>query len=545
MKSRHTQITTLTIILGTVGVMIVVLPLLVLLTQALSSGIRSDCVGNHSSLPALNYLHILAWSTLTALVSATAATTLGVFVAIGARSSPRIWARIIDTGCIFPLVIPPFVQASAWRVAFGRAGIVDSITGITFSFTGFFSLVWVFTTSLFPLAYFGTRLALSRVSPALIDATRVMGGTTTRVLSTIILPPSLRAVPLEFGLIFVLVLSDPLVPTFVGTSIPSAAEHVWIHATAAGNISVAATLSVLMLLPTTLLLVGLLTLYRQAWHDPQFALFEHSYSRSRRHSLSVPAGIRIWPRTLPGLSLTLITLTMLATMLITGASETEGHINAVVIFNTIALALTALIGAGLLVIISLWLRTLLTRVQYLIDFLYFVILCLPGSTIGTGLALTYGARATDHGLFLPLSALDTSIPGSVLITVSYLTTATPLTYFAVRLFGPVITSRMVETARVLGASPWRIIVSVVLPHIRHSFAVATTIVTATSAIMVSPLMWVTSPDTPVIVPRLFTLLDHVDYASAFTLAIVTAAVILILLAGTLSTLRINPSGGRR
>lgn len=545
MKSRQTVIALLTLILCTAGIIIVGLPLTVLALEAFSAGPGLDSLGEYGSVPPLNYARILAWSTLTALVSAAVATLVGALAAVGARSSPRPWARIIDIGCIIPLIIPPFVQASAWRVAFGRSGLVEHATGLTLSFTAFFSLIWVFTTSLFPLAYFGTRLALSRISPSLIDATRVMGATTSNVLRTIVLPPILRAAPLEFALIFVLVLSDPLVPTFVGSTIPSAAEHVWIHATAAGNVSIAATLSLLMLLPSTVIVIGLLVLYRRARRDPHSAFSDRTFSNPRRYSVSIPAGIRIWPRSLPGLTLTLITFTMLATMMLTGARETEGNISAMVIFNTIALAIAALMGAGLLVTISLWLRALLSRTQYLVDILYFAVLSLPGSTIGTGLALTYGARATDHGLFLPLSTLDSSIPGSVLIAVSYLTTATPLTYFAVRLFGPVITSRAVETARVLGASPLRVIVSVVLPHLRHSFAVSTTIVTATSAVMVSPLMWVTSPDTPVIVPRLFTLLDHVDYASAFALALLTAAVILVLLTGTISTLRINPFGGRR
>lgn len=545
MKSRNTVIIVLTLILCTVGIVIVGLPLTVLAIEAFTPQAGLGSLTNPDAFPPLNYVRILAWSTFTALVSATTATLAGALAAVGARSSPRPWARIIDIGCIIPLVIPPFVQASAWRVAFGRSGIVEQVTGTTLSFTALFSLVWVFTTSLFPLAYFGTRLALSRISPSLIDATRVMGATTSNVLRTIVLPPILRAAPLEFALIFVLVLSDPLVPTFVGTSVPSAAEHVWIHATAAGNVSVAATLSLLMLIPASVIVIGLLVLYRPVWRDPHSALSDRSFSHPRRYSVSIPAGVSIWPRALPGLSLTLITLLMLITMMITGASETEGYISAIVIFNTIALAITALMGAGILVVISLWLRALLSRARHLVDITYFAVLSLPGSTLGTGLALTYGARATDHGLFLPLSTLDSSIPGSVLIAVSYLTTATPLTYFAVRLFGPVITSRVVETARVLGASPLRIIMSVVLPHIRHSFAVATTIVTATSAVMVSPLMWVTSPDTPVIVPRLFTLLDHVDYASAFALALLTAAVILVLLTGTISTLRMNPFGGRR
>lgn len=543
--SRRILITALALIHALAGMAIVGVPLLILFIESMTERSQPQAVGTTYAPSPTIYAWILGWSTLIAGVSAGLATVIGALAAVGSRSSPRRIARLIDIGCLIPIVFPPFVHAAVWRAGFARAGWFCLFSDLIDNFSGFTPTVWVFATSLFPLSYFVTRLAFSRINPSVIDASRVAGLKGVRLFRLVALPHLYRALPMSFAVIFVLVLSDPLVPTFVGGDVPSAAEQVWVHATAAGSIPIAATLSLLMLIPTsivTLILIGFyLFLWRTTTPDSP-----SSASVSRRYSVSVPVGIRVWPRVLPGLFLTALALTGMTVMIVGAVTQRRPFIVHTNVFaNTLGLSVAALIIAAVFVGLSLWLRALLHRTRLLIDLLYLAVLVIPGATLGTGLALTYGIRAADHWLPFPLVDIHTALPGSVLITLSYLTIVTPLTYFAVRLWGPVITSRIYEAATVLGASPLRVIGSVVLPHLRHSLAVAVTIVTATSTVMVSPLMWVTSPDAAVIVPRLFTLLDHANYSQAFILALTMGALVMILLLATFSTLRLGHFGGRR
>lgn len=543
--SRRLLIAALSFIHVLAGIAIVGLPLLILFVESLTERSQPQVVGTTYALSTATYAWILGWSTLIASISASLATGIGAMAAVGARSSPRRIARFIDIGCLIPIVFPPFVHAAAWRAGFARAGWFSPLTSIIDNFSGFTPTIWVFTTSLFPLSYFVTRLAFARINPSVIDASRVAGLKGIRLFRLVAFPYLYRALPMSFAVTFVLVLSDPLVPTFVGGDVPSAAEQVWIHATAAGSIPIAATLSLLMLIPTSIITVILIGFYLPLWRSstpdsPTFA------SVSRRYSVSVPVGIRVWPRVLPGLFLVVVALTGSTIMMVGAVTQRRSSTQYTNVFaNTLGLSVAALIIAAIFVGFSLWLRALLHRTRLLIDLLYLAVLVIPGATLGTGLALTYGIRAADHWLPFPLVDIHTALPGSVLITLSYLTIVTPLTYFAVRLWGPAITSRIYEAATVLGASPLRVVGSVVLPHLRHSLAVAVTIVTATSTVMVSPLMWVTSPDAAVIVPRLFTLLDHANYSRAFLLALTMGALVMVLLLATFSTLRLGHFGGRR
>lgn len=87
-------------------------------------------------------------------------------------------------------------------------------------------------------------------------------------------------------------------------------------------------------------------------------------------------------------------------------------------------------------------------------------------------------------------------------------------------------------------------VTVIIPQIRHHATLTLTVVVASSSVMVAPLMWVTSPDTPVTVPRLFVLLDHAQYSVAFVISLACALVLMILLLVTRWTLGARRRGGR-
>lgn len=82
--------------------------------------------------------------------------------------------------------------------------------------------------------------------------------------------------------------------------------------------------------------------------------------------------------------------------------------------------------------------------------------------------------------------------------------------------------------------------------LRQSVAMSVTIVLAVSAVSVAPIMWVTSPSTPLLVPYLYRLIDHAQFGSAALLALTISAIILLLLfiSSLLLRIRTRSRGGR-
>ena len=118
---------------------------------------------------------------------------------------------------------------------------------------------------------------------------------------------------------------------------------------------------------------------------------------------------------------------------------------------------------------------------------------------------------------------------SLLTVAAYLTLSAPLTYVSVRAYGRVLPRQDFETALMLGASVARAARVSAQTWLRQSVAMSITIVLAVSAVSVAPIMWVTSPSTPLLVPYLYRLIDHAQFGSAVLLALTISAIILLLL----------------
>lgn len=553
-----------------------VIPLVFLVLHSVAS---SPVSGLH--IPVSDMWSGLAWSTLSASLVAACTTLLGSVAALLTMLVPRPVARLMDVIAILPVTLSPFVIASAFKTALGRGSWTSDVLGVQADFTGLAPMLLSFVVALIPFAYAIARVAFSRIDPGAIDAARVLGSHGFGLLRLAVLPRMRVVLPLSWMVVFVLAISDPVVPSLVGGRVPNAARMVWLQMTALGDIRFAAQVSLMMLVPTAawgllflpLLQPALLRRRRRsaasAEISPVFtpttspgAPHPHStlatspdetscalttspeaneapptsrttLTSSALYGPSLPVGSKSVSRSLLLAAIALLIAIPLVQILTNLSPQTTQNLRPV-IGTTLILALISVLAAAIIAAAGLWLYHRLGRSSW-IDALFGLAVAIPAATTGTGLATAYGPTSGLFGPIFTLAGASAPASGAIVIVMSYLTIAAPLTYFSARALTNLVPRISLEMAMVLGASPALALRAVALPWLRHVLTLSLAIVIAVSAVSVAPVMWVTSPATPLLVPHLFTLLDHASYPAAFTLALAGSLVVLVLVAVTFST----------
>ncbi|MDO4665900.1 MAG: hypothetical protein Q4A71_06860 [Actinomycetaceae bacterium] len=410
------------------------------------------------------------------LVAACAQVLLGF--SLGALLDRNYFRYVFDLAMIWPLTIPAFVHLSILRLAGIRLpGVWQSVLPLTIAG--------------FPIAYFAARFALRREQHRTREMCQLYMRTSA-AFYYIKIRPLMRICPQVMALAFVLTISDPLTPTLAGGKVPNGAKVTWIGTTVLHADNMVSQTALLLTIPS---LVFATILYK-----------------------STKTEIMLGGRGSEERDVTFAPSHLTAPLLVTGAIlllafTAFEHAGAVarsswgVIANTLWLVALAALAASGIALAGAWLRCAATDIAFL------ALLLTPGATLGAGFTMSYGSFAGGSPL---------------LIVFSYLTVSMPLTYLAA-----IVTrsSRFdsADTAIIQGMGRGRAVLLAVRPHVRTHATVAVAVVTAVSAVMVAPISWVTSPDSPIVVPRLFRLLDSSSYADAFSLAVTMSFLQIILL----------------
>ncbi|MDO5048409.1 MAG: ABC transporter permease subunit [Actinomycetaceae bacterium] len=507
-----------------------------LVYPALVLVVRSVSAGRASSVSVFSIWRAVFWSVLDSAVVASVAVLVAAVLAVVVRGLPLRLGRVFDVLLIAPATVSPFVVSSALSVGFGREGLWEM--GATSPFTGAVAVLGAFTVALGPFAYALLRISVSTVHPGLIDTYRVLGVSEWKILRNAAWPKVRRAIPIAWMVVFVLAISDPVVPSLLASPHPNAARSVWILATAVGDTTGAARLSVCLLVATFAVGGAAFLLSRPRGVLETFSM--HSQASSR-YSLSQPVGVPIAPRLLLVAFASIFTFLPFLLMLLT-ADEIRPESFAQLLSTALTIALLTIAGSVLIAGSGLWFKARRPH-SHAIDILFGLALVVPGASTGTGLSLAYG----------PSSPISTLIPApaqsagsTLLIVIAYLTLSAPLTYMSARVYGRVFPKRDFETSLMLGATPLRATLMAMQAWLRRSVVLSFTIVLAVSAVSVAPIMWVTSPTTPLLVPYLYQLLDRTQFQTAFALALTVSGATMVLIFISALMLRLKPIrvGGR-
>lgn len=502
-------------------------PSFILVINAVAS--KTNVMGGEVFIPVF-------WSVLDSSIVACIATVIAVVLTAVNRSLPRTISHIFDALILVPATFSPFVIGTALAHGVGRGSILDP--GVLPPFFGRAAVIITFTVALLPYAYALLRLSTLKVPLALIDICRVNGAGEWKIFRHTVWPRMKRGIPLAWLVVFILSISDPVVPSLLSYPYPNASRAVWTLTTALGDTGGAARISLALLLAT----LGLGAIAFRALESPDiFGAFRGVEPDNNRTSFSQPVGLALWPRVALMSALAIVTTAPVLFMIV--RAETNQISSYPTVISTALIISICTVAASIVIAGSgLWLKARRPS-HHMIDIVFGLALVVPGATTGSALGLAYGPSSY---LAANLSPLAQSVMASLLTVTAYLTVSAPLTYVSVRAYGRVLPRQDYETALMLGASVVRATRVSAQTWLRQSVAMSVTIVLAVSAVSVAPLMWVTSPSTPLLVPYLYRLIDHAEFGPAAILALTISAIILLLLLITSLLLRIRTSsqGGR-
>ncbi|WP_311589544.1 ABC transporter permease [Varibaculum massiliense] len=436
----------------------------------------------------------LRLSLLEAVGSAILATIWGSAAALGARVLPGRIRQVVEMLCLCPIAIPPFIVASALRSFAGSSAS---------NLTGPLPVIAVFSFSLAPLAYFSARSTLKTIRRDQLDQARILGLGHWDIFRLIIARPLFASIPLSLGVTFALAFSDPLVPDLVGGKTMNAAHSLWLRATGSFETAFLGHAS-LVLTGLSLCAAGILiALY--------FTTYRNFFPATLLGASNFPLGS---PRPLPLLGVGSYALSSagLILYLLFHASFSASKLQSVI--NT--WLLSALAAFLCLVVLAATRRLGATSRYMTIEALFIVILSLPGAAIGAGWMLL-----RQQGMSWPFSS------GGFLSLCSFLLIGMPVTYFLAARFRAVGPAEF-EAVRVLGVGRMQTALKILLPAVKRYFSLTLATVVAISTTLSAPLMWVAAPDTPVVVPQMFAMVDEANYAEAFGLSLAALVVSITL-----------------
>ncbi len=192
----------------------------------------------------------------TALLATLLALVFGTVLAAWRAHQRSSWLVVFDAACLLPLVLPPTVIGFLLLLLFGKRGPLGSFLEqvglpIVFSWPG--TVLAAFVVS-FPIVYLLARSAFLMIDPSLHDASRILGVSPFQRLLQIDIPITRAAIATAAVLAFARSLGEFGATLMLAGNIPGRTQTMPIaiySATESGNLSVAISLSVILIVLST------------------------------------------------------------------------------------------------------------------------------------------------------------------------------------------------------------------------------------------------------------------------------------------------------
>ena len=457
----------------------------------------------------------LLTSSAIALIATLATTALGTIGALAATRCGRMGVVTLDMMLLFQLTIPHPVIGAGWKVILGRTGVLP--WPLTDDFTGLTALTFTFITSFLPLAYFAQRTALALIDTREVNAARLGGAHGWSLFRLIYLPRLALFTPAICVFTFSAILSDPITPNIIAPRTPIVATTIWFSSHSYGNQGEEAWLALLLTLPI-LAAFGLAAAYyvqllRRMPGIIQLIRTTHRTPEpGREHAIGATTRTPQWILAC-GIAFSATFLT-----LATHRGITEGGQPPIgdAVMNTVGLSFIVLICSLPLSPTALAARATSGNHlgwigRRLIDATFALIATAPGATIGCGLRII----ATQPSLDSPANPAA----AFAAVVLACLPSSLAITYFLLVYIGPLMSQGEYRTALLQGVGPIRATTSIVLPRSAHLLILGFLAVFSNTTVLAVPLLWVSTPDTPLLILRLFMLLDAANYPAALSISI--------------------------
>lgn len=462
--------------------------------------------------------------------------------------------KIFHLICLLPVVSPPFAVATAIITLLGRRGIITyGLFGAQTNIYGLPGLTLVLVLSFFPVAYMTFKGMLENLDPALEEASENLGGSKWQTFWRVIVPMLVPGFAASFLLLFVEAIADLANPLVIGGDFTVLASRAFIAITGEYDTAAGSAYSLILLLPAVLVFV-----IQQYWVSRKSTVSVTGKPAGQRRLLTNPSG-RVPLLTFAGL-VAVVILGIYATVLIGAFVKILGVNNEFTLANfayvlsgignqaiidTTVLALIATPIAGLLGMVIAWLVVRkLRRGAAWLDFLGMLGLAVPGTVVGIGYAIAFNQPLIiGNRMFLPaLGGGAAILGGAVAIVMVYTIRSLPSGQrggiAALRQIDPSID----EASASLGATGVTTFRTITLPLIRPAFLSGLIYAFARSMTTLSPIIFITTPQTRIMTKQILAEVDAGRFGNAFAFCTLLLAIVVTVM-GLLSLIvRGNPAG---
>ena len=199
----------------------------------------------------LRYLKAMRNSLLMVLLSTSTATLFGFIFAYTVTRTEVPLRRFFKIISILPLFSPPFMVAFSYLMMFGRNGLITAhLFGMRISLLGWHGLWLSETIAFFPIAALVMEGVLRSIAPSLEYAGRNLGATGFKLFRTVTFPLARPGVAGAALLVSIQVLADFGNPIMIAGDFSVLATEAWMRIAGWGDVSGAAVLSSLLLVPS-------------------------------------------------------------------------------------------------------------------------------------------------------------------------------------------------------------------------------------------------------------------------------------------------------
>lgn len=447
--------------------------------------------------------------------------------------------RILHIISLVPLISPPFAFATAIIILFGRSGIITrDLLGLSPILYGFPGLVIVLTTSFFPVAYMNMLGMMRSLDPSLDEAASILGASKFKVFRKVTLPMLIPGIASSFLLLFVESIADLANPLVIGGDFTVLSSRAYIAINGDYDVAAGAAYSVVLLVP------GLLVFMLQRYWAQRRNIVSVTGKPSGRISPVESKPAKFALLTVPFTVSFLIVLVYI-TVIVGGFVKVLGVSNTLTmehfsyvfsgigneaIFKTTLLALIATPIAGILGMILAWLIVRkIRRGQQAMDFLGMLGIAVPGTVLGIGYAVTFNhtTKLGDFGIVPQLAGGGAIFGGALAIIMVYTIRSSPAGQrsgiAALQQIDPAID----EAASSLGASGVVTFRKVTLPLIRGALLTGLMFAFARSMTTLSPIIFITTPDTPIMTSKILSEVDAGRFGNAFAFCSILIVLVLV------------------
>jgi iron(III) transport system permease protein len=199
----------------------------------------------------IRYLRAIRNSLLMVVLSTSTATFFGFLFAYTVTRTDVPLKPVFKLISILPLFSPPFMVAFSYLMMFGKNGLITAhLFGLRVSILGWHGLWLSETIAFFPVATMVMEGVLQSIAPSLEYAGRNLGATGFTLFRTVTFPLARPGVAGAALLVSILILADFGNPIMIAGDFSVLATEAWLRVEGWGDVSGAAVLSSMLLLPS-------------------------------------------------------------------------------------------------------------------------------------------------------------------------------------------------------------------------------------------------------------------------------------------------------